>query len=220
MSGGKGLLEVIVEELRAAAEEEARRIVEEAEEEARRIVEEARLRAEKLREERRRQRELELKQRLARELALKRLELKRKFWNELYSMVEGALEEALGEALNLIRSNLEYRYMYLQRGLERGVASMEAASITVHPCAGDRQLVEKVVAESGERLRKIKPGLKLSVGHPIDCREGFLLVSEDGREIFNATVEARERELRQRLLPEVFKLVWGEVGWAGRGGGA
>jgi V/A-type H+-transporting ATPase subunit E len=212
VGGERGFLEALVGELRAAAEEEAERVIAEAEEEAKRIVEEARAKAEALKEERRRRREEELRRRAAREAALKRLELRRRFWDELYSLAERALEAALEEACALLKSNLEYRLMYLQRGLERGVASMASPSLVVHPCSEDRWLVERLVSENWERLRKLKPGLRLTVGSPLPgCRHGFLLVSEDGREIFNAALEARRRELEQRLLTEVFKLIWGGV---------
>jgi vacuolar-type H+-ATPase subunit E/Vma4 len=211
VSGEKGFLSAVIEELKAAADEEAKRIIAAAEEEARRIVEEAKAKAEALREERRKRREEELKQRMVKEIALKRFELKKRFWNELYTLAEKALDKALEEAFALLKGNQEYRLMYLQRGLEKGVTSMASANLIVHPCTEDQKLVEMLIAENWERLRKIRPDLQLSIGSPLGCRYGFILISEDGRELFNAAIEARKGELEQRLLPEVLKLVWGEA---------
>jgi cell division septum initiation protein DivIVA len=103
VSGEKGFLSAVIEELKAAADEEAKRIIAAAEEEARRIVEEAKAKAEALREERRKRREEELKQRMVKEIALKRFELKKRFWNELYTLAEKALDKALEEAFALLK---------------------------------------------------------------------------------------------------------------------
>ena len=104
------LLNVIIEEVKKAAEEECRRIIEEAKREAAKIVEEAKQEAERRRREleERVRREARLKAR--RRLALKRLEIRRNFLAAREGVIREILEEARRRILEVAEGGgEEYR---------------------------------------------------------------------------------------------------------------
>lgn len=205
MSGNTSLMEVLIKELRSAAEEEYQRIIKDAEEQARKIIEEAMVKAEDLRRQKINQLLVETRQKLEAELAPKRLEIRRKYLAERYNYISSFLDELLSQVVREIKSNEEYYHTFVLHRLEEAITSIKANKITVHPCLGDREIVQRIVKEEGELFSKVKPDLEINVGDEIKCNGGFIAVSNDGREYYNASLEAKIQEIRERLLPEILK---------------
>ncbi|MHB9303263.1 V-type ATP synthase subunit E [Thermofilum pendens] len=207
MAEEKTLLEVIIQELRRAAEEESRRIVKEAEQEAQKIVEEAIQKAEAIKAEKLNQLLNEYRQKAMAELAPKRLELRHRAIREKHELIESALNRAIEEAVKTILGNDDYRRTFLEKSLEKGVVALSSTDLVVHPCRGSASIVGQVVEAVAARLSKVKPGLRLEIGDPLGCTEGVVIVSRDGREIYNATLEAKIAEVRESVKPKVLELV-------------
>ncbi|MGB9709252.1 MAG: V-type ATP synthase subunit E [Infirmifilum sp.] len=205
MSENQNFMEAIIKELRSAAEEEYQRIIREAEEEAKRILDEANVKAEDLRKQKINQLLTETRQKIEAELAPRRLEIRRKYLAERYNYIFNLLEEVLSQvALEVLRDENHY-YAFLSKRFEEAIQNMKNNQITIRPCRGSKTIIEKVIRDKTSALTKVKPGLVLSVGEEIDCQGGFVAESADAKEYFNATLEARLTEIRERVLPELLK---------------
>jgi len=203
----QSLLEVIIREMRSAAEEEAERILKEAELEAQKIIEEARSRAEALRSEKIKQLVFECKQKLLSELAPKRLELKGRYLQDKYRLVASQVEELISEVVNELTKTREARVAFLAHMLQRGVASMSSKELVVYPCLGSKDIISSVIEQVKQRLSPEKPNLRIEIASPIDCKEGAVIMSADGREIYNAALEAKILELKELALPKILELI-------------
>ncbi len=203
MATGKSLMEVIIEELRTAAEEEYRKILKEAEEQAQKIVQEARLKAEEIKAQKVKQLIAEARQKAESELAPRRLEIRRKYMAERYSYVLNFLEDILARVVREVKQNPEYYTSFISKRLEEAIQSMRSSSLIVHPCFGDSSDVERVVKERVAAFSKLKPNLEVSLGEEIECSGGILVVSSDGKEYYNGTIEAKLAEIRERVFPEL-----------------
>lgn len=207
MATGKSLMEVIIEELRTAAEEEYRKILKEAEEQAQKIVQEARLKAEEIKAQKVKQLIAEARQKAESELAPRRLEIRRKYMAERYSYVLNFLEDILARVVREVKQNPEYYTSFISKRLEEAIQSMRSSSLIVHPCSGDSSNVERVVKERVAAFSKLKPNLEVSLGEEIECSGGILVVSSDGKEYYNGTLEAKLAEIRERVFPELLSRI-------------
>ena len=203
------LLAVIASELRKAAEEEAQRILEEAEKQAQRIVEEAKARAEAVRAEKAKLRELERQRRLAPKLA----ELRAKFFSELYATVDKFVEGIVREAAEIVANNPEFRRMYVESALQEAFRSLHSQAVILEPCQGFEEVVKE--AASSILATGRYPSVEVSFGKSRSCRCGFVARSADGRELFNATIEAKLREVKEQLMMYVWKKLKEEKIWLG-----
>jgi V/A-type H+-transporting ATPase subunit E len=205
MGEHKSLLEVIIKEMRSAAEEEAQKILKEAEAEAQKILEDARAKAESLRKEKLNQLVFEYRQKLLSEIAPMRLELKRKYIQEKHRLVENQVDELIMEVMNEITGSSDTRKAFLVKVLIDAVASMASSDLVINPCYGSKEIIPDVLEEVKPKLLSLKPNLRIEVSTPIECREGAVITSRDGREIYNATLEAKIKEVRESVLPKIME---------------
>lgn len=198
------LLDALIQEIRAAAQEEAEAIIRKAEEEAQRILLEAQERARRAREERERRLLEEARRIVEREIAPRRLEIRRRIYSEEYNLVAGELKRAIGEALAALRGDAQAYRRYLREALRAALRSL-GEGIIVHPCRGERELVEEVARE----LTSSNPAgtAQITVGEEVNCSGGLLASRSDGRAYFNATFDAKAAEVFERLLPLAFQLI-------------
>lgn len=196
-----GMIEVIIEEIRQAAEEEIRRILKEAEEEAKRIVEEAKQRAKELREEKIRQLVHEYRSKLEREYAPKRLEIRRRYVREKYEKLLGFFDDIVSSVVREVRGDREKYRLFLRNSAIRGFRSIKSGSIIIHPCRGETETVREVLDSLSGEIEGL--GKNYRIGEEIECDGGLFLESEDGHEYYNATIRARIAEIRESLLPSL-----------------
>ncbi|MEM0222942.1 MAG: V-type ATP synthase subunit E family protein [Thermofilum sp.] len=197
------LLDAVIQEIRAAAQEEAEAVIRRAEEEAKRIVDEAQERARKLREERRQRLLEEARRSVEAEFAPKRLELKRRIYTEQYNLIAEELKRLVAETLEELRRDPARYRAYLERALDTAARKL-GGSLVVHPCKGERAIIEEVARSFAEPSTSSS---SISIGEEINCDGGFLARTPDERVYFNATLSAKVSEVFERLMPEVFERV-------------
>uniref|UniRef100_A0A7J3X8Q2 V-ATPase subunit E n=1 Tax=Thermofilum pendens TaxID=2269 RepID=A0A7J3X8Q2_THEPE len=200
----RGFVEAIIQEIRRVAQEEAQKILKGAEEEARKTLEEAKEKASRLIEERRQKLLEEVRKKVLSELAPRKLELRRKALLGRYTLVASEIDKLVSEVISEAKGDLQKYREYLMEALKAAVSSVTASSLVVHPCKGERELVEKVVSEFKE---SVGGSPELAVGEEISCSGGVIVRSADGRVYFNATLDAKAAEIKERLLPLVFEKV-------------
>jgi V/A-type H+-transporting ATPase subunit E len=200
----RSLVEAIVQEIRRVAQEEAQKILRRAEEEAQRVLEEAKERASRLIEERRQRLLEEVRKKVLSELAPRKLELRHKMLLEKHTLVVSEVNSLIAEVISEIRGDPQKYREYLVEALRAAVSSIASSSLVVHPCKGERELVERVVSEFKESLGGSP---EIAVGEEIGCSGGVVVRSSDGRVYFNATLDAKAVEVKERVLPRVFEKV-------------
>lgn len=207
MSREKSLMEVLIEELRTAAQEEAQRILKEAEEQAAKIIEEAKAKAEELKAQRLRQLLAEARQKIESELAPRRLEVRRKYLAERYNYALAFLEDQLAQVVSEVKSDKSLYSAFLSKRLEEAIRSIKSEKVVVHPCRSDADVCRELLERQAGALSKLKPGLEIRLGESVKCSGGFIAASEDGKEYFNGTIEARLAEIREKVFPEILTKV-------------
>ncbi|MEZ0345186.1 MAG: V-type ATP synthase subunit E family protein [Infirmifilum sp.] len=210
MGSNESLMEAILKELRSAAEEEYQRIIKEAEEQAKKLLEDAYSKAESLRKQRITQLLDETRRKIESELAPQRLEIRRKFLAERYNYILTRLEEILSHVAREVVENKEYHRAFLARGIDEAISSIKSSKVNLHPCRESKKLLQEVINAKKDALAKAKPGLELNVGEDVECAGGFLAVSNDNKEYYNATLEAKISEIRERVLPELLNKILNE----------
>ncbi len=194
------LLKIILEEIHRAAEEEAQRILREAEEEAQRIIEEAKQKAKELREEKIQRMLHERRAAVEREIAPKRLEIKRRYIREKYQLLFNVFDQVTSQAEEKLKKSDDYN-KFLEAALIRALKEIKSSDVVVHPAPREKGKVSAALKEALKKLGKRK--VKAKIGDTIKSSGGVFVESTDGREYFNATLEAKKIEIRQRVLPEI-----------------
>ncbi len=193
------LLKVIIEEIHRAAEEEAQRIIEEAQKEAERIVEDAKKKAKELREEKIRRIIYERRAAVEREIAPKRLEIKRNYIKEKYSLLFKIFDDVVAEAEKKLKESGDYD-AFLESALEKALTEIKAEEVVVHPAPREKRKVSSALKKVAQKLGK---KIKTQIGDTIETEGGIFVEAATGKEYFNATLEAKKLEIKQRVLPEV-----------------
>lgn len=202
MSEDVEMIDVIVGEIRRAAEEEIKRILSEAEKEAKRIVEEARVRAKELREEKIKQLLHEHRSKIEREYAPKRLEIKRNYIRNKYERLLSYFDGLLSQVSEEIRSSEEEYAEFLKNMVEKAFKSIKSDSVIVHPCKGETALVKEIIEQYVNTDPNLK-GKNYEIGEEINCNGGIFFESKDKREYYNGTMQAKMADVRETLLPEI-----------------
>jgi len=202
------LLNVIIEEVKKAAEEECRRILEEAKREAAKIVEEAKQEAERRRREleERVRREARLKAR--RRLALKRLEIRRNFLAAREGIVREILEEARRRILEVAEGGGEEYRRALKSLIKEAVSNISSRKVVIRCNVRDYKLITGMLQELEEEVRReLNREVELRVDGSLflNCAGGVLVSDEEGREYFNNTLEARLERAKEELLPRLLQ---------------
>lgn len=193
------LLKVIIEEIHRAAEEEAQRIIEEAQKEAERIVEDAKKKAKELREEKIRRIIYERRAAVEREIAPKRLEIKRNYIKEKYGLLFKIFDDVVAEAEKKLKESGDYD-AFLESALEKALTEIKAEEVVVHPAPREKRKVSSALKKVAQKLGK---KIKTQIGDTIETEGGVFVEAATGKEYFNATLEAKKLEIKQRVLPEV-----------------
>lgn len=202
------VLEALVGELSRLAKDEAEKIIKNAEEEAKRIVRKAEEKARKLRESKLEQVRKLVKQRLYREYSLKKLDLMKSFVTEKYKLLENLMNEAIEEALKLVRSKDETYKEALKRLAVEASLNISSENIVLRVTKEDLEILKTMLPEILKEVREKRGKVNLKVSdEPIDAIGGVFAESGDGREYFNNTIDARINKIREELLPSLLSEV-------------
>lgn len=198
----KELIEVIIKEIRSAAEEEVKRILKGAKEEAKSIVEEAKLKAKEIREEKIKTLMREFRARLRREVAPKRLEIRNRFIKERYRMLSEFFDNISKEIILKIRSNEELHYKFIEQCLKEVIRAIKGTTIIVYPCENDVKTIKEVI-DKVKKKYAFKKDIDIKIADPIECVGGLVAVTEDGRKYYNSTLESKLELLKEEIISEL-----------------
>lgn len=198
-------MEALKSQLKFLSEIEAREIIEEATNQSAKILDEARKSAEQIKNRETREILQKTSEHEVQELESVRLQGKRKTINTRYRLIESVITKSL-ERLSRLAQEEDSTY---RASLERLVLEAARAvggdrlEVVVHPRDGafmKRRLshVEKQVSEAKGTV----VSLKMS-DEPLRAVGGIILRTEDGKEIFNNTLEARLTKVRQEMLVKI-----------------
>ncbi len=203
LSENNAFTQVILQEIRKAAQEEVRRILKEAEDQAREIVKEAKQKAVAIRREQLKKALREFRIKLRRELAPKKLEIRNVFLQRRYELLSEFFDRATKEVISILRSNKELYEKFIRRSIIEIIESISSDHIILHPCSPDVELVSSIIPQIIEEYRSKGRDLRLELGDPIECSGGVVGESFDGRELFNSTLESKISQLREEIFSKI-----------------
>ncbi len=194
--------------IRIRAEEEARKIVEEAKKEAEKIVQNAELEAkkkyEKILEERRRKFRIKAQQVLASEKAKLRI----KYSQEKAKLVDDVFQKAEKLIYNRIAEmTREEKIKLLLRLLNEAVKAMGPGEYEVSVNEDDMKVLDDVLRQASEMLGE---EVILRRGEPLNVKGGVIVKSADGKRFYDNTIEARIENARAMLIGKVYQILYGD----------
>lgn len=203
-------MEDLKAQLRFLKEVETKEIVDNARREAVVLVEDAKAKAKEIREARtegvlRQAHELE-----TREIESARVQGRRQLLSSRFNYIEQAFSNALKKITELA-SKQDATYINNLKGLIfEAVKSMTGTTfeLVVHP--RDKAFVKQRLSEIEQELSNVKGSpIKLKISdQPIRAVGGVLVQSEDQRQVFNNSLEARLKNLRQNNLVDISKILF------------
>ena len=202
-------IEALRREIISSAEKEKEKILNEAKAEAERIVEEANDKALKIIERKRSQIESQLKSRMEVSIAVRRLEGKRKVYEEIMSLIEMVRNET-EKRLEQIRSSNEYLDIIV-RFISRGVESLGTKKVKVYYSPLDKEFFEK----NSDRIAKIlkdKFGGELEISF-LEFSERFsggVIISDNTESTFYvSTFDGRMKNVFEEKLDMILNILKG-----------
>ena len=198
----KDFIEVIVKEIRIAAEEEAKKILERAQREAQKIVEEARLKAEQVRKEKISKIIGEFKANLIRETAPQRLEIRNRYLVKRHEIITTYLDKIIEQIINKIRSDEALYMSFLKNCIVEALKALDSNEIHIYPCKNDARIVSKIISELNQETRG-RNSPKLIIMHSVDCKGGIVASTRDGKQIFYNTIEAETIRIKEEVIAKI-----------------
>ena len=205
----KDVVKVLSEEIRKAAEEEARKVIENAKREVEIIIENAKRRAEELRRQKIAQVTKEIRQKLLKEYAQIKIELKKEYLlkkNEIFNNVLRELREKLQ------KRSLERDEVYvkgLRNLIEEALLNVDSDDVVLYVLPKDQEIVREMlpnIIKEVEKKKRRKIRIKIAdlKGNYIG---GIIVQSVDGREYYNNTLDSRVRLIEEELFKIVISIV-------------
>ncbi|MCD6096276.1 MAG: hypothetical protein J7J99_06930 [Thermoprotei archaeon] len=205
----KDVVKVLSEEIRKAAEEEARKVIENAKREVEIIIENAKRRAEELRRQKIAQVTKEIRQKLLKEYAQIKIELKKEYLlkkNEIFNNILRELREKLQ------KRSLERDEVYvkgLRNLIEEALLNVDSDDVVLYVLPKDQEIVREMlpnIIKEVEKKKRRKIRIKIAdlKGNYIG---GIIVQSVDGREYYNNTLDSRVRLIEEELFKIVISIV-------------
>ena len=203
------VVKVLSEEIRKAAEEEARKVIENAKREVEIIIESAKRRAEELRRQKIAQVTKEIRQKLLKEYAQIKIELKKEYLlkkNEIFNNILRELREKLQ------KRSLERDEVYvkgLRNLIEEALLNVDSDDVVLYVLPKDQEIVREMlpnIIKEVEKKKRRKIRIKIAdlKGNYIG---GIIVQSVDGREYYNNTLDSRVRLIEEELFKIVISIV-------------
>ncbi len=185
-------IEAVIQEIISEAEEEAKKIIENAKKEAERIRQEYEEKAEKIRQEMEKETEEIIRKIEVKEIANAKLECKRKVAeakNKVVVSVFNNIEEILAEITGKEREAL------LKKLIDSCKKEMKDVK-TLLCCEKDMDVVKKEFPKA--KIEKT------------DCKGGFIAVSSDESEIYDARFENLTSIYKNEIIKRIFEWLGGK----------
>ena len=199
-------MEELKSELRRLAEEEAKRIIEEADEESRRILAQAEDEAKKATERRRQETGRKLAEKERVELASARIEARRRISNVKSKYLDQVFIEAENRLKEIANKKTSTYQKAMVNYVAEAVKSLEGNTFMIQIRRQDQpiadrilELAEKSLSKSGKNVTlKISPTQMNSLG-------GVIVHTEDMRQYYVNTFESRLAKTRSENLGKIME---------------
>ncbi|RLF04053.1 MAG: hypothetical protein DRJ64_07490 [Thermoprotei archaeon] len=201
----KEILEALINEIENAADDEIRKIIEEAEKQRERILRSAEEKA--LQERRRREEEVRRKARISilKELSFKRISFRRDLLVNKYKVIMGLIEEARKWVLEEAEKCGSLYRLGLENLVEEAILNIKSSDIVVVCNKRDKEVVEEVSKKiSGKIKDKYNRNINVVVKSSLPENEyGVIVHSADSKEYYINTISSRFEYYVREYLPEL-----------------
>lgn len=189
-------------------------IIDNAEEQAKKILEDAKKKAEEIRSQRMKELTIKLREKEAYEIAVGKLEGKRKASNAKFRLLEGAFENARAELKELTGSKRGLYGESLEKLIVEAATKLKGTEMEILTNPKDKDFVNRRIKELEKRISKLKhvtTNLQVSE-ETLNNFGGVVVRTADKGQVFNNTMEARLTKIRQENRNEIFDSLFGKAG--------
>lgn len=199
-------MENLKSQIRFVHEMEAEELVEEAEEEARKTIKEAEERAAQIKKEKMQEVSEKLHDREASELAVTKLEGKKKILNLKSRLVEDAIAKSTERLKTIVEGGKAQYRESLERLVVEGATKLKGTQFQILTNSRDKKLVRDSLKGLEKEISKLKGAtISLQIGEDtLNALGGIIVQSRDKRQLFNNTLEARLSWIRQEKIGKIF----------------
>jgi len=195
--------------IQSKADEEVKKIIEEAEGNAKKIIEEAELKAARIRDERLKKVKKEMDEKEKAGISFAKMEGRKKVMDVKEEFLKRAFDE-VEKRLKSFSSNKKYQEVLMNLAIE-AASNVDSKELKISANKGDLDILKKNIQLIKSSVLKIG-GKEVDIefdGKAIDTIGGVIVYSKDGKQIYNNTLEARLsrtfEELKGKLLTMLFE---------------
>jgi len=199
-------METLKSQIKFIQEMEAEEIIEEAEEQAKKIVAEAEEKAAQIKKQKMREVSEKLREREASELALTKLEGRKKILNVKSQLVEEALAKSMEKLKEIGNSEKQQYKESLEKLIVEAATKLKGTQLQILINSKDKKFVKDNLNELEKKISKLKgESVSLQVDEEtLNTIGGVIVQTRDKRQIFNNTLEAKLARFKQEYLGELF----------------
>ena len=208
-------MESLKSQIKFIHEMEAEELVEEAEEEARKTIKDAEERAVQIKKEKMQEVTEKLHDRETSELAVTKLDGKKKILNLKSRLVEEAITKSIDKLKTIVEGGKAQYKDSLERFIVEGATKLKGTQFQILTNSRDKKLVKQSLKDVEKKISKLKgAAVSLQIGEEtLNTMGGTIIQTRDKRQMFNDTLEARLTWVRQEMIGKIFdSLFKGEEG--------
>jgi len=199
-------MESLKSQIKFIHEMETEELVEEAEEEARKTVRDAEEKAAQIREEKMQEVAEKLRDREASELAVTKLDERKKILNLKSRLVEEAITKSVDKLKTIVEGGKIQYKASLKRLVVEGATKLKGTQFQILTNSRDKKVVKESLKELEKEISKLKGAtVSLQISEEsLNTLGGAIVQTRDKRQMFNDTLEARISWIRQEKIGEIF----------------
>jgi V/A-type H+-transporting ATPase subunit E len=199
-------MENLKSQIKFIHEMETEELVEEAEEEARKTVKDAEERAAQIKKEKMEEVSEKLHDKEASELAVTKLEGKKKILNLKSRLVEDAISKSMDKLKTIVEGGKAQYRDSLERLIIEGATTLKGTQFQILTNSRDKKIVKESLRDLEKKISKLKgAAVSLQIDEEtLNAMGGAIIQRPDKRQMFNDTLEARITWVRQEKIGEIF----------------
>ena len=191
-------------------ESEVKEIIEESKKQASKIIAEAHAKADETKKKEIEQIKTNIQEIETRELEAAKSEQKRKMMNLKIQLVEAVFTASLDKLKQMVNEPAPIYRNNLEKLIIEATSQMTGSQFEVILSSKDAEFLRKNLKRIEKRISTMKNvvvTVKISK-ESLRSIGGVVVRSDDGKQVFNNTLEARLAKVRQEKLPEIAKILF------------
>ena len=207
-------MENLKSQIRFIQEIQTKETIDNAKQQAKKIIEDATKKSDEIRSKKMTELEIRLREKEAYEIAVGKLEGKKKALNVKFHLLEETFENARVELQQFAGSKTSLYEESLEKFIVEAASKLNGTEMEILTNPKDRDFVNSRIKELEKGISKLKharANLRVSQ-EMLDNFGGVVVRTADKEQVFDNTMEARLTRIRQTNRNEIFDSLFGKAG--------